>query len=102
MDLEECHSTIEADLPMARKGRRCEATDNRVMGLVVPWYRKDETSVESSIPCSHRRRALVIKGVEEVENAKANSKYQDKAEGQRPKNFIRLKFDGSGKANHSG
>ncbi|RRT68016.1 hypothetical protein B296_00006911 [Ensete ventricosum] len=74
---------------MARKRRRCEATDNRAMGLVVPWYRKDGTSVESSTPCSHRRRALVIKGVEEVENAKANSKYQDKAEGQRPRNFIR-------------
>ncbi|RWV76977.1 hypothetical protein GW17_00062263 [Ensete ventricosum] len=38
---------------------------------------------------SHGGRELVIKGAEEVENAKANSKYQDKAEGQRPKNFIR-------------
>ncbi|RRT34847.1 hypothetical protein B296_00052470 [Ensete ventricosum] len=47
------------------------------------------TSVESSIPCSHEGRALVVKGAEEVENAKANSKYQDKAEGQRPMNFIR-------------
>ncbi|RWV96513.1 hypothetical protein GW17_00040766 [Ensete ventricosum] len=47
------------------------------------------TSVESSIPCSHEGRALVIKGVEEVENADANSKYQDRAEGQRPRNFIR-------------
>ncbi|RZS00747.1 hypothetical protein BHM03_00030514 [Ensete ventricosum] len=33
--------------------------------------------------------ALVMKGAEEVENAEANSKYQDKAEGQRPRNFIR-------------
>ncbi|RWW52176.1 hypothetical protein BHE74_00041418 [Ensete ventricosum] len=48
------------------------------------------TSVESSIPRSHEGRALVIKGAEEVENAKANSKYQDRAEGQRPRNFIRL------------
>ncbi|RRT32672.1 hypothetical protein B296_00057214, partial [Ensete ventricosum] len=47
------------------------------------------TSVESSIPCSHRGRALVVKGAEEVENAKTNSKYQDKVDGQRPKNFIR-------------
>ncbi|RRT35830.1 hypothetical protein B296_00025956 [Ensete ventricosum] len=45
------------------------------------------TSVESSIPCFHGGRALVVKGAEEVENAKANSKYQDMAEGQR--NFIR-------------
>ncbi|RWW51322.1 hypothetical protein BHE74_00042349 [Ensete ventricosum] len=47
------------------------------------------TSVESSIPCSHGGKALVVKGAEEVENAKANSKYQDNTEGQRPKNFIR-------------
>ncbi|RWW09867.1 hypothetical protein GW17_00026622 [Ensete ventricosum] len=33
-----------------------------------------ETSVESSIPCSHGRRTLVVKGAEEVENAEANSK----------------------------
>ncbi|RZS06080.1 hypothetical protein BHM03_00036677 [Ensete ventricosum] len=36
-----------------------------------------------------KAEALVVKGVEEVENAKANSKYQDTAEGQRPENFIR-------------
>ncbi|RRT85368.1 hypothetical protein B296_00002864 [Ensete ventricosum] len=40
-----------------------------------------ETSVESSIPCSHGGRALVVKGTEEVENAEANSKYQDMTEG---------------------
>ncbi|RWW60384.1 hypothetical protein BHE74_00032625 [Ensete ventricosum] len=67
----------------------CKATDGRAMGLATPWYRRDG-SVESSIPCSHGGRALVVKGAEEVENAKANSKYQDKAEGQRPRNFIRL------------
>ncbi|RWW35633.1 hypothetical protein BHE74_00059429 [Ensete ventricosum] len=33
-----------------------------------------ETSVESSIPFSHGGRAMVVKGAEEVENAKANSK----------------------------
>ncbi|RZS03528.1 hypothetical protein BHM03_00033707 [Ensete ventricosum] len=48
------------------------------------------TSIESSIPCSNGGRALVVKKTEEVDNAKANSKYHDKAEGQRPKNFIRL------------
>ncbi|RWV83182.1 hypothetical protein BHE74_00000735 [Ensete ventricosum] len=34
-------------------------------------------------------RALVIKGAEEVENTDENSKYQDRTEGQRPRNFIR-------------
>ncbi|RWW56064.1 hypothetical protein BHE74_00037250 [Ensete ventricosum] len=53
--------------------------------------------MESSIPCSHGGRALVKKGAEEVENAKVNAKYQDKAEGQRPRNFIRPKFNDSGK-----
>ncbi|RWV98560.1 hypothetical protein GW17_00038583 [Ensete ventricosum] len=72
-----------------RKGCRCKSTDNRAMGLTAPWYRRGGTFVESLIPCSHRGRALVVKGAEEVENAKANSKYQDRAEGQRPRNFIR-------------
>ncbi|RRT59659.1 hypothetical protein B296_00001005 [Ensete ventricosum] len=72
-----------------RKGCRCKATDSRAMGLAAPWYRRCGTSVESSIPCSHGGRALVVKGAEEVENTKVNSKYQDRAEGQRPRNFIR-------------
>ncbi|RWW60128.1 hypothetical protein BHE74_00032896 [Ensete ventricosum] len=38
-------------------------------------WRRGGTSVESSIPCSHGGRALVVKGAEEVENSKANSKY---------------------------
>ncbi|RWV82987.1 hypothetical protein GW17_00055468, partial [Ensete ventricosum] len=72
-----------------RKGCRCKATDSRAMGLAAPWFRIGGTSVESSIPCSHGGRALVVKGAEEVENAKANSRYQDRTEGQRPRNFIR-------------
>ncbi|RZR74087.1 hypothetical protein BHM03_00031793 [Ensete ventricosum] len=64
-----------------RKGCRCKSMDSRAMGLVAPWYCRGGTSVESSIPCSHGGRALVVKGVEEVQNAKANSKYQDMAEG---------------------
>ncbi|RWW09209.1 hypothetical protein GW17_00027314 [Ensete ventricosum] len=59
------------------------------MGLAAPWYRRCGTSVELSIPCSHGGRVLVVKGVEEVENAKANSKYQDRAKGQKSRNFIR-------------
>ncbi|RRT32402.1 hypothetical protein B296_00028021 [Ensete ventricosum] len=61
--------------------QRCKAIDSRAMGLAAPWYHRDETFVKSSIPCSYGGRALVVKGAEEVENAKANSKNQDKAEG---------------------
>ncbi|RZS01991.1 hypothetical protein BHM03_00031951 [Ensete ventricosum] len=77
---------------LRRKGYRCKSTDSKAMGLLgstmVP-QRRD--SVESSIPCSQGGRALVVKGAEEVENTKANSKYQHKAERQIPRNFIRLK-----------
>ncbi|RZR71139.1 hypothetical protein BHM03_00003827 [Ensete ventricosum] len=48
------------------------------------------TSVESSTPCSHEGRALIVKWAKEVENAKVNSKYQDRVKGQRLWNFIRL------------
>ncbi|RWV77805.1 hypothetical protein GW17_00061323, partial [Ensete ventricosum] len=89
VDSEECHSAIETDLPIAKNGRRCKATDSRVIGLAVPWYRRGRTSMESSIRCSHGGKALVVKGAKEVENAKANSKYQDRAKGQRPDNFKR-------------
>ncbi|RRT34123.1 hypothetical protein B296_00048477 [Ensete ventricosum] len=49
---------------------------------------EDGTFVESSIPYSHGGRALVVKGAEEVENVKTNSRYQDKAKEQRLRNFI--------------
>ncbi|RRT55192.1 hypothetical protein B296_00006935 [Ensete ventricosum] len=62
--------------------------------LMEPDKSKDKaeggTSVESSIPCSHGERALVIQGAEEVENAKANSKYQDRAEMQRPMSWTAM------------
>ncbi|RWW35499.1 hypothetical protein BHE74_00059561 [Ensete ventricosum] len=57
------------------------------MGSIAPWYRRGRTSVESSIPCSNGGSAFVVKGAKEVENTKANSKYQDWAEGQRSRNF---------------
>ncbi|RRT85269.1 hypothetical protein B296_00001243 [Ensete ventricosum] len=41
---------------------------------------EDGTSMEPSIPCSHRGRALVVKGAEEVENVEANSQYPDRVE----------------------
>ncbi|RRT78659.1 hypothetical protein B296_00007105 [Ensete ventricosum] len=56
------------------------ATNSRAMGLAAPWYSRGRTSVESSIPCSYGWRTLVVKEAEEVENAEANSKYQDNAE----------------------
>ncbi|RZR94315.1 hypothetical protein BHM03_00022989 [Ensete ventricosum] len=73
-----------------RKGCRCKVTNSRAICLAAPWYRRGGTSVELSIPCSHGERALVVKEAEEVENAKANSKYQERVEGQRPRNFVRL------------
>ncbi|RZS29235.1 hypothetical protein BHM03_00062946 [Ensete ventricosum] len=47
------------------------------------------TFIESSISYSNGGRALVVKGAEEVENVKTNSRYQDRAKGQRLRNFIR-------------
>ncbi|RWV90958.1 hypothetical protein GW17_00046796 [Ensete ventricosum] len=81
--------TLRQIYRLRTKGCRCKATDSRAMGLATPWYRRGGTSIESSIPCSHGGRALVVKEAEEVENTKANSKYQDRAEGQMPRNFIR-------------
>ncbi|RRT78871.1 hypothetical protein B296_00001668 [Ensete ventricosum] len=72
------------------------------MGLAALWYRRGGTSVELSIPCSHGGRALVVKGVEEVENIEINSKYQDDGRAERPRNFIRpifLSSEGSARVN---
>ncbi|RRT34220.1 hypothetical protein B296_00046126 [Ensete ventricosum] len=44
-----------------RKGCRCKSTDSRAMDLAAPWYRRGGTFVESSIPCSHGGRAMVVK-----------------------------------------
>ncbi|RRT51065.1 hypothetical protein B296_00049140 [Ensete ventricosum] len=32
---------------------KCEKTDSRAMGIIVPWYRRGRTSVELLIPCSY-------------------------------------------------
>ncbi|RRT48646.1 hypothetical protein B296_00037529 [Ensete ventricosum] len=69
------------ELDKSEDEAECRATDCRPMGLAAPWCHRGGTSMESSIPCSHGERALVVKGVEEVENAKVISKYQDKAKG---------------------
>ncbi|RRT41351.1 hypothetical protein B296_00047975 [Ensete ventricosum] len=89
VDSEEHHSAAKANLPIAKEGMQMQIMDSKAIGLAAPWYLRGRTFVESSIPCSHRGRALVVKGAEEVENAKANSKYQDRAKGQRPRNFIK-------------
>ncbi|RWW55094.1 hypothetical protein BHE74_00038285 [Ensete ventricosum] len=89
-ELDCCSAYIRLREPNKSEDKaECKTTDSSAMGLVAPWYRRGGTSVESSIPCSHRGRAFVVKGAEEVENAEANSKCQDKAKGQRPRNFIR-------------
>ncbi|RWW12361.1 hypothetical protein GW17_00023974 [Ensete ventricosum] len=60
------------------------------MHVVVEGINEDLVAERlSPIPYSHERRALIVKGTEEMENTDANSKYQDKVEGQRPRNFIR-------------
>ncbi|RZS18676.1 hypothetical protein BHM03_00051002 [Ensete ventricosum] len=88
----ECHSTAEVGLRMIRAVGELDCFSAHIR-LREPDKSEDKaeggTSVESSIPCSHGGRALVVKEAEEVENAKANSKYQDRTEGQRPRNFIR-------------
>ncbi|RZR94786.1 hypothetical protein BHM03_00023535 [Ensete ventricosum] len=94
VDSKEHHSAIEADLPIAKEGCRGKATDSRAMGLASPWYHRGGTFMESLIPCSHRGRALVIKGAEEVENAKANSKYQDKVGRAEAKELHKTGVDG--------
>ncbi|RRT43457.1 hypothetical protein B296_00054696 [Ensete ventricosum] len=48
-DSKECYSIAEADLSIKKKGRRCEAMENSIMGMVAPWYRRSGTSVESLI-----------------------------------------------------
>ncbi|RWW18039.1 hypothetical protein GW17_00017993 [Ensete ventricosum] len=48
------------------------------------------TAVEADLPIAKEGMQMhVIKGREEVENTEANSKYQDRAEGQRLRNFVR-------------
>ncbi|RWW34958.1 hypothetical protein GW17_00000241 [Ensete ventricosum] len=74
--------------------KRGEETTTSPEGLNYPKAKhrlewRGRTFMELSISCSHKRRGLVVKGAEEVENIEANSKYQDKVEGQKPENFIR-------------
>ena len=87
MDSEECHRDISTD----REERDVDVRRQ----IVGSWAWQCHGTVEVGLPWSHRSLALmegeclVVKGAEEVENAEANSKYQDKAEGQKLGNFIR-------------
>ncbi|RWW10631.1 hypothetical protein GW17_00025818 [Ensete ventricosum] len=57
-----------------RKRCRCKVTDSRVLGLAAPWYRRDMTSVESSIPCSHGVRSFsLLKGSIRINKDQPNS-----------------------------
>ncbi|RRT40206.1 hypothetical protein B296_00040884 [Ensete ventricosum] len=64
------------------------------MSLAAPWYRRGGTSVESLIPCSYGERALVINGAEELENAEANSRYQDRGGRVEAKELHKTDVDG--------
>ncbi|RZR91974.1 hypothetical protein BHM03_00020164 [Ensete ventricosum] len=51
---------------------------------------KEPGKIEDNVdPLLSWRESIGHKGAEEVENTEANFKYQDRAEGQRPRNFIR-------------
>ena len=58
VDSEECHNAVETDLPIAKKRSRCEVTNSRAMGIIVSWYQRGKTFVESSIPCSPGGRVI--------------------------------------------
>ncbi|RZR74021.1 hypothetical protein BHM03_00031135 [Ensete ventricosum] len=84
----------EPSLPLGRpqalaaRGERDQgnvAMDSSVMGMAASWYHRGETSVETSIPCSHEGRALVVNGAKNMENVKANpsTKTRLKGKGQR-------------------
>ncbi|RZS11108.1 hypothetical protein BHM03_00042403 [Ensete ventricosum] len=69
------------ELDKSEDKAKCKTTNSRAMSLATLWYPRGGTSLESSILCSHRGRALVVKVAEKVENTEANSKYHDKAKG---------------------
>ncbi|RRT31731.1 hypothetical protein B296_00026387 [Ensete ventricosum] len=50
---------------LRRKGRKCKATNSMAMGLVAPWYpRQDFRGVID--PLLSRRESIIVKGTEEV------------------------------------
>ncbi|RWW14040.1 hypothetical protein BHE74_00019252 [Ensete ventricosum] len=84
-----CRDLVEGDRELAGSSPEDDLEAHREFAGGCREVRQEGgTSVELSIPCSHGGRALVVKGAKEVENAEVNSKYQDKAERQRPRNII--------------
>ncbi|RRT62089.1 hypothetical protein B296_00034923, partial [Ensete ventricosum] len=75
-----------------RRVRRGLATQKAKCRLEKRWTRRSGIVPQRRIYRSHQSLALIEgeRWAEEVENAEANSKYQDKAEGQRLRNFIKL------------
>ncbi|RWW53811.1 hypothetical protein BHE74_00039660 [Ensete ventricosum] len=74
--------------------QRCKAIDSRAMGLAAPRYRRGETSMESSIPCSHRGKALVVKGGQGGEECKGKLQVPRQGERAEAKEFHKIGVDG--------
>ncbi|RRT55612.1 hypothetical protein B296_00017088 [Ensete ventricosum] len=91
VDSEEHHSVAEADLPIVKEGMQMQGNEKYVyeLGNTMVSQRRDFHGVINPL-LSWRESIGRKNGAEEVENVKANSKYQDRADGQRPRNFIRL------------
>ncbi|RWW06138.1 hypothetical protein GW17_00030551 [Ensete ventricosum] len=89
VDSEEHHSAVEADLPIAKEGTQMQG--NRLyghgLGSTMVSQRRDFRGVID--PLLSWRESIGRKRGRGGGNAKANSKYQDRAEGQRTRNFIR-------------
>ncbi|RWV99729.1 hypothetical protein GW17_00037352 [Ensete ventricosum] len=64
------------------------------MGLAAPRYRRGETSMESSIPCSHRGKALVVKGGQGGEECKGKLQVPRQGERAEAKEFHKIGVDG--------
>ncbi|RWV90116.1 hypothetical protein GW17_00047705, partial [Ensete ventricosum] len=90
VDSEEHYSAAEADLPIVKEGMQMQGNEKYGYGLgnTMVSQRQDFRGVINPL-LSWRESIGRKKRAEEVENVKANSKYQDRAEGQRPRNFIR-------------
>ncbi|RWW05072.1 hypothetical protein GW17_00031675 [Ensete ventricosum] len=93
----------ESELPRERTKNRRWRRPYEVLGRGHTWRSRSRVRVTGELDCfsAHIRlrepgksedkaeESIDRKGVEEVENAEANSKYLDKVKGQRPRNFIR-------------
>ncbi|RWW07931.1 hypothetical protein BHE74_00000262 [Ensete ventricosum] len=88
-----CYSSCHEGSVVMKEVReeRDANTRQRIVGpradsVMVPQRRDFRGVID---PLLSWKETLVVKGDKEVENAEANSKYRDRVEGQRPRNFIR-------------